>query len=738
MPRGNAPCPRRARSGGLRRSPSEFATHAMPQLRKVCSGSNSGRDMAFSTRYRRGPPGVLMSRSSLHLLFLAALGGCAPDISVTDVERDRDQDGYDNAVEGGEDCNDSNPEINPDAVEICDGQDNNCDGLIDCEDPNAVDADGDGVCVCDDCDDNDPNNFPGNTEICDGQDNDCDGFSDCLDVDIDDADQDGVCECFDCDDNDPTAFPGNFEACDGVDNDCDGIIPPGEIGDTDGDGVAGCADCNDLQADIYPGAPELCDGFDNDCDGVVPADEVDADRDGALACADCDDLDPDIVGSPGDPDGDGYDTCAGDCDEGDPTVNPGATEVCDYADNDCNRVIDDGFLVGGKYTQFTDCGFCGNDCGTYTFANASPICDTTLPTPECTPDCSTGFFDANGDPDDGCECEYLSASDLPFDGTDADCSGDDGDPNDAVHVALWGRPSGTGSIVDPVRDIQAGLDMAQSQGLSYVLVAQGGYFESVTVPPGVNLVGGWAFFFDDFDPGLYETLIDGQDATASQPGAVNVFCSSVSTHRIQGLSVLGSRADEPGESSYGIYLSNCNRGLTLMDNVVEARDGATGFGGLSGANGLDGVDGNDGLDAGLTTCSTDPAGGAGGVRTCASPSVAGNVSGGDGGDTFCPIVLGEFAGDGADGRGAAAGAGGGAGSYCEFTFGGASSCSSCAVQEGFGPGGLGEPGGQGNHGGGGNGCTQSGGAVSNGLWVGQAGLQGSTGANGSGGGGGGA
>ena len=44
--------------------------------------------------------------------------------------------------------------------------------------------------------------------------------------------------------------------------------------------------------------------------------------------------------SPIDLDGDGY-TADEDCDDEDPAVHPGAHEVCDGLDNDCNDVIDD-------------------------------------------------------------------------------------------------------------------------------------------------------------------------------------------------------------------------------------------------------------------------------------------------------------------------------------------------------------------------------------------------------------
>ena len=45
----------------------------------------------------------------------------------TKTIQDYDEDGFENDV----DCNDLDPNIHPDAPEICDQKDNNCDNLID-------------------------------------------------------------------------------------------------------------------------------------------------------------------------------------------------------------------------------------------------------------------------------------------------------------------------------------------------------------------------------------------------------------------------------------------------------------------------------------------------------------------------------------------------------------------------------------------------------------------------------
>jgi len=50
-----------------------------------------------------------------------------------------------------------------------------------------------------------------------------------------------------------------------------------------------------------------------------------------------------VIGSSTDADGDLWPVCQGDCDDADPTINPGEQEMCDGRDNNCDGFIDEGY-----------------------------------------------------------------------------------------------------------------------------------------------------------------------------------------------------------------------------------------------------------------------------------------------------------------------------------------------------------------------------------------------------------
>ena len=387
------------------------------------------------------------------------------------------------------DCDDWDETVYPAAVDLCDGVINDCyeTNLAD----NESDLDSDTYVSCpidvggwdgapsvvggDDCDDSDPVINPASIWYIDddgdtfGADNDT-GTQSCTAPSVDHVLIQG-----DCNDGDAVIYNSAVDICDLIDNDCDGSQDedaPTQTwywdfdGDSYGDASAtyvGCQydpslvaddqDCDDYDETINPGAPELCDDIDNDCNGDVDDNVVyvdfyeDSDSDGygdstsvlndcgqpagyVLQDGDCDDSDASL--NLDDADLDGWSTCDGDCDDSDASLNLDDADLDDWntCDGDCNdwdfytypgaAYLDsqsacmtdaDGDGWGNVDAFYPGCASCvdGTDCDDYD--NGS------YPGLIWYPDVDGDSF--GDDSDAGSDCMPVSAEDV-LDNTDCD------------------------------------------------------------------------------------------------------------------------------------------------------------------------------------------------------------------------------------------------------------------------------------------------------------------------------
>jgi hypothetical protein len=378
---------------------------------------------AIDPAWARYPDAFLEDRHML-MVTLALLGCRNKDINYdSDPAVLLDSQGLQLADEDGdgftedEDCDDLDPAVNPNAEELCDGLDNNCDGVVDEDSASDAgtwysDVDGDGYgedgterlaceqpedssAVAGDCDDLDDTVYPEAAERCDGLDNDCDGEVDeeVTDLWYADADGDGWGDA-----------SSTLDACD----------PP--------DGYAPRAgDCDDSQASVNPNGVELCNEQDDDCDGTVDEDDA-----------------VDAQTWYGDDDGDGYggDTTtvaceqpsgssadSKDCDDTDAAVNPGAAEVCNEVDDDCNGYVDDedpGLTDGDTWTIDYDGDGYGDASGRFT----ATACEA-----------PSGYVEDATDCDDT-DADVFPSADETCNEIDDDCDGDV-DEDDALDASTW-------------------------------------------------------------------------------------------------------------------------------------------------------------------------------------------------------------------------------------------------------------------------------------------------------------
>jgi hypothetical protein len=255
------------------------------------------------------------------------------------------------ATKGG-DCNDTNPGINPGLVnDTCStpGVDDNCDGKVDPDGAVGcttlwIDGDGDkfgsgnSKCLCQadpasfftatkngDCDDTKAAVNPSATEICNGGvDDNCDGKADIENTQ-------GCAQYYIDSDGDTYGALGSTAKC---------LCSPDLLSKYK---ASSATDCNDIVPTVNPGATETCStvNVDDNCNGKTDEENAanckqyqqDLDRDGfgttnsKCLCAPAVSLFYDA-------------TVNTDCNDGNISIHPGAKELCNAKDDNCDGSTD--------------------------------------------------------------------------------------------------------------------------------------------------------------------------------------------------------------------------------------------------------------------------------------------------------------------------------------------------------------------------------------------------------------
>ena len=313
------------------------------------------------------------------------------------------------------DCNDASAAIRPTALEVCNLIDDDCDGAPDDGVQLTFYADGDG-----------------------------DAWGAGMPVQACTAPAGHVAQNGDCNDTLGAIHPEATEVCDGaVDHDCDTLVDDGctctdgamqPCGTDEGLCTVGSQTCSGGTWGTCSGTPpaaEVCDGLDQDCDGapddgVASAFYPDSDDDGfgagvaALACSA-------PLGHVGN---------TLDCDDARETVHPGAAEICNGLDDNCDGTFDESCTCEMGTTQA-----CGTNVGACTFGTQS-----------CT---GTGWT----------PCSGVAPATESCNGLDDDC---DGEPDD-LPIDLTGLTTTCGALVpefDPLAaayTVEAGLASTSCQ-----------------------------------------------------------------------------------------------------------------------------------------------------------------------------------------------------------------------------------------------------------------------------------
>jgi cysteine-rich repeat protein len=276
--------------------------------------------------------------------------GSACDYCPFDAGNDADGDTFCAPM----DCVDTDASIYPGAPEFaCNGIDNDCDGQIDEGYQTVVCGQGEcagytscelGQIYCKDNGIDQAGSDCGGCCICENDNNPVELYDETQDIDCSGLDLAEISTCS----NEPDGNPYTYDYAAAFDSVCSGLRSCTQStyayshecsGELCGAGCELDSDCSATDCDFmdgcYDGKYRDCTDSMNMCAGCQC--EQNACSDIAL-CA--------LTGI--DADNDGFDVQCGDCDGTNPDVYPGAQEICNYIDDDCDSSVDEGFIDLGQ------------------------------------------------------------------------------------------------------------------------------------------------------------------------------------------------------------------------------------------------------------------------------------------------------------------------------------------------------------------------------------------------------
>ncbi len=306
-----------------------------------------------------------------------------------------------------------------------------------------------------------------------------------------------------------------------------------------------------------------------------------------------------IAGSEIDNDGDGFTESQGDCNDGDASVNPTATEYYNGRDDDCNGIVDDG-TVGydddgdGQSELDGDC----NDANTATYTGAPEACDNADndcdgiidETTNCYDDDGDGLTEIDGDCNDTSAVSYPGAPELE-DGLDNDCDGIVDEGTNAYDDDFDGYTENSGDC----NDGNGSINPAATETCN-------GYDDNCDGSIDEQNASGCAMYYYDYDADLYgSSSVSGRCLCAPSGSYTSSYNSDCYDY---------NAAANPSASAYstsqrgdGSYDYNCDGSQQKYYSQVYSCGGWPGCSSSAGFSGSTPACGSNGTW--VTSCSID-------------------------------------------------------------------------------------------------------------------------------------